>query len=71
MREYEIRILKADRSTDTMIEVVQLCDSAAIAAARRFAEARPFEVWRGLGRIYARPRAVPRHCSTPILEPRY
>jgi hypothetical protein len=59
MHEYEIRILKADRTTDLLIEVLQLTDRAAITAARKLAEARPCEVWRGMERIYARPRVKP------------
>jgi hypothetical protein len=52
MHEYEIRILHADRTTDTVIEVAHLNDNAAIRAAKKLAEARPFEVWRGLDCIY-------------------
>ena len=66
MREYEIRILRADKSTDTIIEMVHLTDHAAVRAARKLAEARPFEVWRDLDCIYGRaaeqvvyPRRVP------------
>lgn len=54
MHEYEIRILRADRTTDTVIEVIHLNDSAAIRAAKKIAEARPFEVWRDLDCIYGR-----------------
>ena len=65
MREYEVRILKADRSTDTVMAMVQMSDHMAIRAARRIAEARPFEVWRGLECIHggqSRPMApAPRH----------
>jgi hypothetical protein len=63
MSEYEIRILKADRSTDTLIEVVHVSDFAAIRAARKFAEARPFEVWRGLECIYDGKRTKSRPTS--------
>lgn len=52
MREYEIRILRADRSAGTILEVMHLNDHAAIRAAKRIAEARPFEVWRDLECIY-------------------
>jgi hypothetical protein len=52
MREYEIRILRADRTTDTVMEVMHLNDHAAVRAARKLAEARPFEVWSGLDCIY-------------------
>lgn len=64
MREYEIRILRADRKTDTIIEVVHLNDHAAIRAAKKFAEARPFEVWRGLDCIYDG-----RHTGPPAPSP--
>jgi hypothetical protein len=52
MHEYEIRILRADRTTDVLIEVIHLNDNAAIRAAKKMAEARPFEVWRDLDCIY-------------------
>ncbi len=54
MHEYEIRILRADRTTDTILEVVHFDDHAAIRAAKKLAEARPFEVWRDLNCIYGR-----------------
>jgi hypothetical protein len=52
MREYEIRILCANRNTDMFIEVMHLNDHAAIRAAKKFAGSSPFEVWRGLDCIY-------------------
>ena len=65
MQEYEIRILKADHTPDTVIEVIHLNDHAAIRAAKKFAQARPFEVWRGLDCIYGgdhrAPQPVPSH----------
>ena len=54
MHDYEIRILRADRSTNAVIEVMHISDHAAIRAAQKIAEARPFEVWRGLDCIYGR-----------------
>jgi hypothetical protein len=54
MREYEIRILRADKTTASVIEVIHLNDNAAIRAAKKIAEARPFEVWRDLDCIYGR-----------------
>lgn len=54
MHEYEIRILRADKSTATVLEVMHLNDHAAIRSARKIAEARPFEVWRDLDCIYGR-----------------
>jgi hypothetical protein len=54
MHEYEIRILRADKTTAIVMEVVHLNDNAAIRTAKNIAEARPFEVWRGLDCIYGR-----------------
>jgi hypothetical protein len=54
MHEYEIRILRADRTTASVMEVIYLNDRAAIRAARKLAEARLFEVWRDLDCIYGR-----------------
>ena len=52
MQEYEIRILRADKTTDTVLEVAHLNDNAAIRSARKIAESRPFEVWRDVDCIY-------------------
>jgi hypothetical protein len=52
MREYEIRILCANRNADAFMEVIHLNDHAAIRAAKKFAGGSPFEVWRGLDCIY-------------------
>jgi hypothetical protein len=52
MHEYEIRVLRADRSTIAVMEVIHLNDNAAIRAADRIAGTMPFEVWRGLNCIY-------------------
>jgi hypothetical protein len=54
MREYEIRILRADKTTDLIMEVMHFSDKAAIRAAKKIAEARLFEVWRGLDCIFGR-----------------
>jgi hypothetical protein len=59
MREYEIRILRSDRKTDIIMGMMHLSDHAAIRAAKKLAEARPFEVWRGLDCIYAGARTNP------------
>ena len=61
MQEYEIRILRADKSTATVIEVMHLNDNAAIRSARTIANSHPFEVWRGLDCVYGRdyPRQAP------------
>ena len=58
MYQYEIRLLHADRTTDTIMEVIHLNDNAAIRAAKKMAEARPFEVWRDLDCIYGRATIV-------------
>jgi hypothetical protein len=63
MQGYEIRILRADRTTDAVIEVMHLDDNAAIRAAKKMAEARPFEVWRDLDCIYGGRPAAPRHVA--------
>lgn len=52
MHEYEIRVLKADGSTGSISELVQLSDHAALRAARKLAEGNPFEVWRGTYCVY-------------------
>lgn len=54
MQVYEIRFLRADHSPATIMEVMHLNDNAAIRAAKKMAEAKPFEVWRGLDCIYGR-----------------
>ena len=59
MREYEIRILRADKATDVIMRMVHLTDHAAIRAAKKLAEARPFEVWRGMDCIYGGHSAEP------------
>ena len=59
MQEYEIRILKADHTPDTVIEVIHLNDHGAIRAAKKFAGTRPFEVWRGLDCIYGSDQPTP------------
>lgn len=55
MHEYEIRFLRGDRSTATILEVFHISDNAAIRQAKKLAEARPFEVWRGLDCVYGAP----------------
>lgn len=56
MHEYEIHILRADRTTAMVMETMQLNDNAAVRAGKKIAEARPFEVWRGLDCIYGSTR---------------
>jgi hypothetical protein len=58
MHVYEIRVLRADRSTAAVIEVMHLNDGAAIRSARHIAGGRPFEVWRGLECVHGRGPAV-------------
>ncbi len=55
MHEYEIRILSG--RSETIIEVMHLSDNAAIRAARKLADGKPFEVWRDLDCIYSPPGA--------------
>ncbi len=54
MHQYEIRILRADKTTATVMEVAHLSDLAALKAAKRIAGEKPFEVWRDLDCIYRR-----------------
>ena len=58
MHEYEILVLRADGTADTVLAVMHLNDNAAIRAARKIAEAKPFEVWRDLDCIYGRASEV-------------
>jgi hypothetical protein len=51
MQGYEIRILGQGHG-DIIIEVVHLNDNAAVRSARKMAEGKPFEVWRGLDCVY-------------------
>jgi hypothetical protein len=51
MREYEVRILAADKSP-AVLEIMHLTDNAAIRAAKKIAQGQPFEVWRGPDRIH-------------------
>ena len=65
MHEYEIRILRADKTTATVIEVLHLNDNAAIRSAKKMAEARPFEVWRGVNCVYGRADTPPNYHPSP------
>jgi hypothetical protein len=51
MHEYEIRVLHTEGCPALITSEIQLCDAAAMRSARKMAEGRPFEVWRGLERI--------------------
>jgi hypothetical protein len=50
MGEYEIRITDGNRHT--ILAVVHLNDHAAIRQAKKLAEGKPCEVWRGMDCIY-------------------
>lgn len=52
MYEYEIHISQAEGSPSLICAEVQLCDQAAIKSARKMAQGRPFEVWRGSDCIF-------------------
>ena len=55
MQEYEIRALSAGHPI-LIIDARYLSDHAAIRSAKDLARDRPFEVGRGLGRIYVPPK---------------
>jgi hypothetical protein len=64
VQEYEIRVLSAG-GTIAVMEEIHLSDHAAIRSAKKFADDRSFEVWRGLDCIYettskSAPRLAPR-----------
>jgi hypothetical protein len=48
MQEYEVRILRVPGSPALITSEIQMSDGAAIRHARKLAEGKPFEVWRGL-----------------------
>ncbi len=52
MHEYQFRILRYDLTTSLMTEEVHLSNNAAFRAARKLANGRPFEVWRGMDCIF-------------------
>ena len=47
MHEYEIHVLHTEGCPALITSEIQLCDAAAMRSARKMAEGRPFEVWRG------------------------
>lgn len=63
MHEYEVRICNADGQTTIIAAEVQLNDHAAVRSARKLAQGRKFEVWRGLDCIYSESPARP--CQSP------
>jgi hypothetical protein len=65
MQTYEIRILKDDLSTRSVIDKQYMNDGAAIRSARYVAEPRPFEVWRGLSCVLGRSSKLPPLSSLP------
>jgi hypothetical protein len=54
MHEYEIRLLRADQTTTTVLEAMHVNDNDATRAAKKIAEAGLFEVWRDLDCIYGK-----------------
>jgi hypothetical protein len=48
MHEYEIRILQANGLPAILTSEIQFSDFAAIRSARKMADGRLFEVWKGL-----------------------
>jgi hypothetical protein len=59
MQTYEIRILNDDLSTRLIVKQQYIGDGAALRSARRFAELRRFEVWRGLTCVSGAARPMP------------
>ena len=57
MHEYEIRVFQAKGAPAIITSEVQLSDQAALRSARKMADGRPFEVWRGL------------ECITGLMKP--
>jgi hypothetical protein len=62
MRYYEVRLLSAVGMSAPM-EVASLTDRAAIRQGRKLAGSRPFEIWKGLDRVYESPNS-PRRAKT-------
>lgn len=52
MQEYEIRVLNANGQTALIAAEVQLNDRAAVRSAKKIANGRKCEVWRGMDCIY-------------------
>jgi hypothetical protein len=66
MQDYEIRVLNKSSAPSINYAATFFNDDAAIRSARSLAKTRPFEVWRGLDRIY-RSNAVTN--ATPLERP--
>jgi hypothetical protein len=58
VQEYEIRVLSSGHPI-IIIDAKYFSDHAAVRSAKDLAQGRPFEVWRGLSRIYAPPKLDP------------
>jgi hypothetical protein len=52
MHAYEIRIFRSDGAITDRMQVLNFSDHAAVRTAKKFAEARDFEVWREAHCIY-------------------
>ncbi|HYS47115.1 MAG TPA: hypothetical protein VEM35_11785 [Rhizomicrobium sp.] len=52
MHDYEIRILQFKDSATIITAEIHLTDASALRSARKLAEGRKFEVWRGSERLY-------------------
>jgi hypothetical protein len=61
MNEYELRILKEDRTPALTIWSVHLNADAAINAARKASKGAPFEVWRDDECVYCSADRAPLH----------
>jgi hypothetical protein len=66
MQDHEIRVLNKSSAPSINYAATFFNDDAAIRSARSLAKTRPFEVWRGLDRIY-RSSAVTG--ATPLERP--
>jgi hypothetical protein len=68
MHEYEIRILNDNGKTALVAAEIQLSDHAAIRSAKKLANGRKVEVWRGIDCIYSdgsAPAPPPRPSHSP------
>lgn len=53
MKEFELRVLRYDGTTEAVIGIAKLDIYSAICAGRRFADGMPFEIWHHGERVYA------------------
>jgi len=63
MQEYEIRVLKDDRTLSLTMITMQLSVSMAIREGWKIAQNHPFEVWRDDDRVYCALTAKPHKFS--------